>query len=262
MNPIVLATLLLTGLGLLLGLLLEFAAKMFHVEEDERVAQVRECLAGANCGACGFPGCDGCAAAIVAGKAGVDACPPAGAAAAKEIARIMGTQADNHERMVARVLCQGSSGIAKERYLYDGYRSCRVAAGIAGGPKECRFACIGLGDCLHDCPFDAIRMKDGLAVVDEALCRACGKCVDACPRGVITMMPVSQTVLVRCRNTDVAREARAVCMTACIGCGRCTKECAYDAITVTDGYARIDYTKCTRCGKCAAVCPCHCITVQ
>jgi len=232
------------------------------VDVDERVTQVRECCAGANCGACGYPGCDGFAAAVVAGKAPVNGCKPAGAEGAKKIAAIMGAEAGaEEERQVARVLCQGVKGVAKERYTYDGYKSCAAAAGVAGGPKDCRFACIGMGDCEAHCAFGAISMKDGIASIDESKCVACGACVNACPRNVIRLMPASQNVIVRCRNSDVARVARSVCMDACIGCGRCKKECQYEAITVENGFARIDPEKCTRCGSCAAVCPCHCITV-
>ncbi len=263
MMPILSAGIVLAVIGLVFGLVLTFASKKFHVDVDERVTKVRECCAGANCGACGFPGCDGFAAAVVEGKAPVNGCKPAGAEAAKKIAAIMGAEAgEEEERMVARVLCQGVKGVAKERYTYDGYRSCAVAATVAGGPKDCRFACIGMGDCMNHCAFGAISMKDGIACIDPDKCAACGACIEACPRNVIRLMPASQNVIVRCRNSDVARVARAVCMDACIGCGRCKKECQYEAITVENGFARIDPEKCTRCGACAAVCPCHCITVE
>ena len=247
-------------LGIVFGLVLNFAGKKFHVEVDERIEKVRACLGGANCGACGYPGCDGFAEAVVRGDAKPNGCAPAGEKGAAEIARIMGVEAQSTERLVARVLCQGRDGIAISRYNYDGYRSCIVAAGIAGGPKSCRFACIGLGDCMDHCAFGAISMVGGLAHIDEKKCAGCGACAENCPRGAIRMLPVSQSVVVRCRNRDTAREARAVCMNACIGCGRCKRECTYDAITIQDGCAHIDPAKCTRCGACEKVCPCRCIT--
>ena len=263
MMPILYAGLVLGALGLIFGLVLTFASKAFHVEVDDRVARVRACCSGANCGACGYPGCDGFAAAVVAGEAPVNGCKPAGAEGAKQIAAIMGKEASaDEERLVARVLCQGMKGVAKERYTYDGYKSCATAAGIAGGPKDCRFACIGMGDCEDHCAFGAITMKDGIACIDPDKCTACGACVAACPRGVIKLLPASQSVIVRCRNSDVARVARSVCMDACIACGRCKKECQYDAIVIENGFARIDPEKCTRCGACAKVCPCKCITVE
>ena len=256
------AGILLGALGIIFGGVLSFASKKFHVEVDERVAQVRECLGGANCGACGYPGCDGFAAAVVAGEAPVNGCAPAGEKGAKAIGKIMGVDAGATEKLVARVLCQGENGIAKERYQYDGYQSCSTAAGLAGGPKDCRFACLGLGDCMDKCVFGAIHMENGIAHIDPEKCTACGACVKACPRSVIKLLPVSSKVIVRCRNSDTARAARAVCMDACIGCGRCKKECQYEAITVENGFARIDPDKCTRCGACAAVCPCKCITID
>lgn len=256
------AGLLLGALGLIFGGVLTFASKKFHVDVDERVNQVRQCLGGANCGACGYAGCDAFAAAVVEGKAPINGCAPAGEKGIREIGRIMGQTAPESEKMVARVLCQGENGIAKERYLYDGYQSCAVAASLAGGPKDCRFACMGLGDCMDKCAFGAITMENGIACINSEKCTACGACVKACPRSVIQLMPLSQSVIVRCRNSDVARVARAVCMDACIGCGRCKKECQYEAITVENGFARIDPAKCTRCGACAAVCPCKCITIE
>lgn len=256
------AGLLLGILGLIFGGVLTFAAKKFHVEVDERVEQIKDCLGGANCGACGYAGCDAFAQAVVDGKAPIDGCAPAGAKGIEKIGKIMGMEANVGERMVARVLCQGAKGVALDRYEYDGYKSCAVAAGLAGGPKACRFSCIGLGDCQDKCKFDAITMKDGLAHIDPAKCTACGACVKACPRSIISLLPVSQSVIVRCRNTDTARAARAVCMDACIGCGRCKKQCQYDAIIVENGLARIDHEKCTRCGECAAVCPCKCIVIE
>lgn len=256
------AALCLGALGLVFGLVLTFASKKFHVEVDERVEQVKACTGQANCGACGFAGCEAFAQAVVEGKANPNGCAPAGAEGARKIGEIMGVAVETGERKVARVLCNGIKGVAKETSRYDGYRSCVVAADIAGGPKACRFSCIGLGDCMDHCAFNAITMVDGVAHINEDLCTACGACVNACPRSVIKLLPISQKVIVRCRNSDMARVARESCMRACIGCGRCKKECKYDAIVVENGFARIDPEKCTRCGECAKVCPCNCITVD
>ena len=255
------AALVLGALSLIFGLALTFAAKAFHVDVDERVEKVRGCLGGANCGACGFAGCDQLAEAVVSGKAAPTACPPAGPKGAKEIGEIMGVAVDGEERKVARVICQGKTGVANESYHYDGYNSCSLAVGIAGGPTKCLYGCVGLGDCMDHCSFGAISIKDGIAYVDESKCTGCGSCVTNCPRHVLELQPVSQTVTVRCHNVEVARKARESCMKACIGCGRCTKECKYDAIHVENGFARIDAGKCTRCGACVSVCPCKCITL-
>jgi len=247
-------------LGVLFGVVLTIADKKFAVEVDPRVTEVRACLGGANCGACGFAGCDAFAEAVVNGEAPVNGCAPAGAKGAEAIAAVMGVAAmESGARNVARVVCQGTCGVAKERYTYDGYTSCAIAAGLAAGPKLCRFACVGLGDCAKACAFGAITVADGIAHIDERKCVACGKCVLACPRGVISLKPANATVVVSCRNTDSGREARAACMKACIACGRCVKECPAEAIVVEGGVAKIDESKCIRCGACAQVCPCKCI---
>lgn len=259
---IILATLVLGGIGLIFGVLLTVASKKFHVEVDPRIEEVSSYLAGANCGACGYPGCDACAQAVVEGKLGANCCPPGGARAAEGIAKVMGLDAGSVVPMVARVLCQGNIGVAQDRYIYDGYRSCLAAADIAGGPKACHFACIGLGDCVDQCAFGAVSIKGGVARIDAAKCTGCGKCVDACPRSVISLFPMDAKVLVRCRNMEPAKLANAECMRSCIGCGRCVRTCKYDAIQVVDGFAHIDLDKCTRCGDCAEVCPHKCIVVM
>ena len=254
-------TLFMAALGVIFGGLLTAASKKFHVEIDPRVDEVRRCCSGANCGACGYPGCDGFAEAVVKGEAPVDGCKPGGNSAARAIAGIMGTTASESEPLVARVICQGSSAVAKDRYAYNGIPSCRVAASIAGGPKQCRFACLGLGDCMAKCAFNAIHMDNGLCVIDPEVCTGCGACVAECPRGALQLLPKSKTVFVQCRNTDTARVARDVCMTACIACKRCEKTCQYDAIKVENGFARIDPAKCTTCSECAKACPCRCISL-
>lgn len=254
---IVISALLTLGIiGAIFGIVLTIADKKFAVEIDPRVSKIKDLLGGANCGACGFAGCDAFAEAVVSGEAKPNGCP---AANAELIGKVMGVDVKQGEKMVARVLCQGTEGIAKSRFEYDGYASCKVAASFSGGPKLCRFACIGLGDCMKVCGFDAISIKNGVAHINEKKCVGCGNCINACPRGAIKLEPADTRVLVFCRNSDTGRVARTQCMKACIACQRCIKECKYDAISIVDGYARIDTTKCTRCGECAKVCPCGCI---
>lgn len=256
---ILIAIAILGCIGAIFGVILGIASKKFHVETDERVERVRECLGGANCGACGFAGCDAFAAAVVAGEAKPNGCPPGGAAAAERIGEILGVSVEYSEKKVATLLCLGTRAVAKDRYAYEGLSSCRAAAGLAGGPKQCVYSCIGLGDCVTKCSFGAIKISNGIAEIDTQKCGGCGTCVEACPRSAIELLPISANTVVKCRNKDVGRAAVAVCMMACIGCKRCEKECETDAIKVVDGSARIDYTRCTRCGKCAAVCPRKCI---
>ena len=176
--PVVLALGVLGVVGLIFGILLEVADKKLAVEVDPRISKVGEALGGANCGACGYAGCAALAEAIVSGEAKPNACPAANMAA---ISEALGITVEEGEKMVARVICQGHNGVAKERYKYDGYTSCATAASMAGGPKECAYACIGLGDCMRVCSFGAISMNNGIASIDPNVCVACGNCEKACP---------------------------------------------------------------------------------
>lgn len=257
--PILFAVAVLGGLGVAFGLLLSFVDKKFAVKTDERVAQVREHVAGANCGACGFSGCDAFAAAVVSGEAKADGCTPGGAKSAAAIAEIMGVSFTATDPVVARVRCHGTSENVSYRYDYSGLQSCRAASGISGGPKRCEFGCIGLGDCLRQCKFDAIEIIDNVAVIDENRCTGCGMCAKTCPRTIIDLLPRNQTVMVACRNKAIGKVARLQCKTACVGCKRCERSCPSDSIHVVDGVAEINYDTCTRCGACVEVCPMHCI---
>jgi len=257
--PIIYAIIALGGLGILFGLVLGVADKKFSVEVDERVSAVRAAVAGANCGACGYAGCDAYAEAVVRGEAKANACTPGGAKTVKAIAEIMGVNADAQEPMVARVRCQGNCERVSPRYDYTGVPNCRAASGISGGPNACEFGCVGFGECESVCAFGAIQMIDGIAVIDDNLCTGCGMCVEVCPRSIIKMMPVDQTVVVMCRNEAIGRIAKNQCKTACIACKRCEKACPSESIKVVNGVAIIDETTCTRCGACVPVCPMHCI---
>lgn len=247
------------GIGVLFGFVLGVAGKKFAVEVDERVQAVRAAVSGANCGACGYAGCDAFAAAVVRGEASTSGCTPGGSKSAKALAEIMGVSAASVEPMVARVRCQGNCNNVKPRFDYAGVPSCRAAGSLSGGPNACEFGCVGLGDCVDRCPFGAIRMENGVAVVNQDVCTGCGVCVAVCPRGIIQMLPTDQTVVVLCRNKAIGRIAALQCKTACVGCKRCEKQCPTNSIVVKDGVAEIDETTCTRCGACIPVCPMHCI---
>ena len=257
--PILYAIIALGGLGIVFGLALGIADKKFSVEVDDRVSAVRAAVAGANCGACGYAGCDAYAEAVVRGDAKANACTPGGAKTVAAINAIMGLNSEAQEPLVARVRCQGDCENVTPRFNYNGVGSCRAATGIAGGPGACEFGCVGLGDCAGNCAFGAIDMIDGVAVVNEDACTGCAMCVAACPRDIIKMLPRDQTVVVLCRNEAIGRIARLQCKTACVGCKRCEKACPSDSIHVINGVAIIDETTCTRCGACIPVCPMHCI---
>ena len=249
------------GLGVVFGAGLGFASKIFAVEEDPKAALIREELPGANCGGCGFPGCDGCAAAIASGSAPVNACPVGGAKVAEKIAAIMGVEATASEPTAAFVKCNGTCSNAKQKYEYFGIEDCNMASQLAGnGAKGCSFGCLGLGSCVKACAFGALSIKDGVAVVDQEKCVSCGKCVEACPKHLIEILPANKKVKVQCSSKDVGKTVMANCSVGCIACKICEKTCPFDAIHVIDNIAVIDYTKCKNCGLCASKCPKHVLT--
>lgn len=247
------------GLGLVFGLVLGAASKIFYVETDPRLDALNEALPGANCGGCGYAGCANLAEAIVNGEAAVNTCPVGGAETAQKIAEIMGVEAGETVKMTAYVRCSGGSN-ASRKYDYEGAIDCLAALKVAGGPLECTFGCLGYGSCAKVCPNDAISIVDGKAVVNSDACIACGKCVGACPRNIIAIVPANNKTHVACVSKAKGGEVRKICQAGCIGCGICAKNCPHEAITVVDFVARIDYSKCQDCGKCAEVCPRKIIT--
>ena len=254
-TTIIWAVVVLGALAIVFGLILAVAAKVFEVEVDPRLPEIQACLAGANCGGCGYPGCGGCAAAILAGNAPVTACAPAGPDNAAAIAEIMGMAAPTGERQVAFVRCNGGEA-AKKRYEYVGVHDCISATKVAAGPLDCRFGCLGFGSCVAACKFDAIHVgENGVAVVDKEKCTNCGACREACPRHLIVEVPYKQKVFVNCSNKDKGPAVTKVCANSCIGCGLCQRTCKFDAIHVVNNVAVIDYTKCNGCGTCVSKCP-------
>lgn len=255
-NTIIIAAGILGVMGLLFGVGLAFASKKFAVEIDPRVVAVREAVPGANCGACGYPGCDGFAQAVVKGVAPVNGCPVGGADTATAVAQIMGLDAGETVKQVARVKCEGHEENCGNRYDYDGIDSCLAANMLNGGPKKCLYGCMGLGSCVQVCPFDAIHINDkGLAEVDPEKCTACNKCVVICPKNVISLVPYKQLTIVACNNYDKGPMVKKNCIVACIACGICERNCPHDAIHVINNLAEIDYDKCTNCMICVEKCP-------
>lgn len=259
---IVVAAVLVGATGLILGLFLGFASEKFKVKVDEREVQVRAALPGNNCGACGFPGCDGCAHAIATGEAPANQCPVGGAPVAEKIAAIMGTSAGeaSTDKKVAFVHCQGDCSKVKQQAQYSGIRDCTDFAYIsAGTEKACPFSCCGYGTCVKACKFDAIHVVNGVAVVDKEKCVACGACVKACPKHLIDFVPYKKKHIVACKNLFKGKPVMDACKIGCIACGMCEKNCPFDAIHVTDNLAVMN-DKCKDCGICAQKCPTGAIT--
>ncbi len=256
-TDIIIASAVVGGVGLLVGLILGIAGDKFKVTVDERVEKLRIALPGNNCGGCGYPGCDGFARAVAEGKAPVNGCPVGGAKTAEKIAEIMGVKSDSPtEKKVAFVRCAGDRSNTRQNYVYDGPMDCQAAYLSPGhGSKMCSYGCMGLATCAKACPFDAIRMVDGLAVVDKEKCTACGICVAACPKNLIELIPYDSKYAVRCSSHEKGKKVKEACDVGCIGCGICAKVCPTEAITVSDNLAHIDQQKCIRCGKCAEKCP-------
>ena len=256
MSSVMTPVLVVAIIGLVCAGLLVVASKVFHVEVDERVTLVRECLPGANCGGCGFAGCDDYAANLVADEEmPCNKCAPGGAAAASAIAEVLGRDAGSSEPQVAQVMCNGVCDKSRKLLEWQGLQSCKGAKGWFSTPNACMYGCIGLGDCVNACEFDAIGIIDGVARVNRNNCVACGMCASVCPQSIVKLVPVKSQVHVLCSSTDMGAVARKNCDNACIGCMKCTKVCNFDAIHVEDNLAKIDPEKCKSCGMCAAVCP-------
>ncbi len=263
MNLILISIIVLGVIGVFSAAVLYFAAQKFKVEEDPRIDEIEAVLPGANCGGCGFPGCRGFADACVKSLEG-KLCPVGGAEVMTKVAAVLGVEAEAVEPKVAVVRCNGGCENRPKRNHYDGASSCAIAASLYAGETGCSFGCLGLGDCVAACQFGAITIgENGLPVVDEEKCTACGACVKACPKTIIELRkkgPKSRRIYVSCVNKDKGALTRKACSVGCIGCMKCQKECPFDAITIENNCAYIDFTKCRLCRKCVAVCPTHAIT--
>ncbi|MDR0429803.1 MAG: Fe-S cluster domain-containing protein [Tannerellaceae bacterium] len=262
---ILIAIISLGGIGIAGAGLLYAASKKFEVYEDPRIAQVQEVLPAANCGGCGYPGCSAFADACVKADA-LDnlLCPVGGSDVMSKVATILGREAISSDPMIAVVRCGGTCEARPRINQYDGAKNCAIASSLYGGETGCSYGCLGYGDCVATCPFDAIHINQETMlpeVIDEK-CTACGACVKACPKTIIELRkrgPKSRRIYVSCVNKDKGGIARKACANACIGCSTCQKECPFEAITLENNLAYIDHTKCRLCRKCVPVCPTNAI---
>ncbi|MCQ2440555.1 MAG: Fe-S cluster domain-containing protein [Clostridia bacterium] len=250
---IFLPVIIVTVIGLIAGLGLALASKFMAVPTDEKQEKVRECLPGANCGACGYSGCDGYAAAVASGEAPPDKCAPGGSSTAVALAELLGVEV-NTEPKVAFIACNGSAENTEAKYAYSGMMSCAAANLVQSGPMQCKYGCIGFGDCYKSCPFGAITMQNGRPVICKDICVGCGKCASVCPKSLISIIPKSAKVHVSCANKAKGVQVAKSCKVSCISCQMCAKNCPSGAIEIKDNVAVINYDLCTSCGKCKEVC--------
>lgn len=256
MTGILVATLSVGAVGLFVGLFLGIAGIKFKVEVDEKEEAVLGVLPGNNCGGCGYAGCSGLAAAIAKGEAPVNACPVGGEKVGNQIAQIMGVETGDSVRQVAFVRCLGDSDRTRMDYDYSGIEDCRMLAFVPnGGPKSCNDGCLGFGSCAKVCPFDAIHVVNGVAVVDKEACKACSKCIAVCPKNLITLIPYDAKHVVACSSKEKGPATIKACDVGCIACQLCKKNCPADAVTIEDFHAMIDQDKCIGCGACKEKCP-------
>ncbi len=258
------AVIVLGSIALIAAVILYVCSKKFAVKEDPRLPLVTAALPGANCGGCGYPGCSGMADALVkgadAGSIEGLACPVGGAEVMSKVADLLGMAVAQSDPMVAVVRCNGTCENRQRIAVYDGLMTCAAVNATGAGETACGFGCLGCGDCVAACQFGALRMNEatGLPEVDDERCTACGACVKACPRHIIELRkkgPKNRRVFVSCVNKDKGAAAMKACKAACIGCGKCQKECKFEAITVENNLCYIDFNKCRLCKKCVEACP-------
>ncbi|MCD8358341.1 MAG: RnfABCDGE type electron transport complex subunit B [Oscillospiraceae bacterium] len=260
MTAVLIAVAVLGIIGALCALLLVVSSKYMRVETDEKFPALRECLPGANCGACGYAGCDGYAAALASGEEEkINKCVPGGADAAKGLSAVLGVQFEAAETLIATVCCRGDCDATQKKSDYQGAQSCTAAKLLFGGDGSCTFGCLGYGDCAAACPEGAISVQNGLARVTASRCIGCGICAKTCPQHIIALLPAKVPVYIACSSHDKGPAVRKKCTAGCIGCGLCTRKCPNGAIHMENNLSVIDYDKCTGCGTCRGVCPSKCI---
>ena len=250
---ILIALAVVASVALLAGVLLALISHFFGVEKSHELKAISACLPG------GFKGCDDYAAALAKGEAAPNRCIPGGANTADALSELLGMEIERPKDVVAYVHCNGHCEAAGTKADYVGMAQCRSATMVYGGPKSCRFGCLGFGECAAVCPTHAICIKDGIAHVDPTRCIGCGLCKNICPKKIISLIPRNASVTVMCASKDKGAEARRACTNACIGCKKCVTKCPHGAITVENNLAQIDYDKCTGCGTCVESCPTGCL---
>ncbi len=262
-NIILISSAVLVALSAFFGFILGIFSKIFQVKEDPRIEKIVSALPGANCGACGFSGCQAFAEAILQGKAQIDACKAGGEETITQISEALGINSDhNFEKFIAVALCHGGRNEANIVSDVQGVSTCQMAKNLKMNPWVCEYTCLGYGDCVISCPFDAIIIdSNSLPVIDPDLCKGCGICVERCPQKILELFPLKTRVLCFCKNTDKGSKVRQACKVGCISCNLCEKKCPENAIQIINHLPVVDIEKCTLCGICVSVCPTKAITL-
>lgn len=260
MSSVLIAVLVLGAVGALCALLLVVASKYMAVPVDEKFPAIRQCMPGANCGACGYAGCDGYATALAAGEdEKINKCIAGGQEVARQLAEVMGVPFETVTEVNAFVRCRGTCNNTRKKAEFQGTRSCAAAKLLFGGDGACHYGCIGYGDCVGVCPEQAINIINGVAHINDIRCMGCGACARVCPQGIIEVLPKETEVFVACSSGDRAAAVKNVCAVGCLGCGLCEKKCPSGAITMVNNHPVVDNDKCTGCGVCVETCPAKCI---
>jgi len=260
-DTLIYTIIIISAIGAFSAIVLYFVSQKFKVDEDPRVDDVEALLPSSNCGSCGFAGCRAFAEACVAtDDLSLLSCPVGGNDTMQSLARYLGLNARPVSLRTAVVRCNGTCEYRPKTSKYEGVYSCALVTFLYGGETDCQYGCLGFGDCIPVCHFDAILMNShtGLPEVDDIKCNGCGACVEACPKMLIELrkqMPKYRKVYVACRNKDEGPVATKACQVACTGCNQCQQACTFDAIKLNCNLAFIDSEKCTLCRKCVSVCP-------
>ena len=257
-NSLLTVVLIAAVISVVFALLIVLVSRLTKVKTDEKAEKIQEFLSGANCGGCGFAGCADFAKALAEGRADVSDCGPTSTENKEKIAAVLGQSFSGAQPKTAFVHCSGGKDCA-DRFFYFGNTGCKEKCAAGGGNKACAFGCLGDGTCAAVCEFGAIKIINGVAAVDGAKCTACGRCVAACPKGLIELLPEKIKIYVACSSLCKGKDVLSACKNGCIGCGICAKFCPENAIEMADNLPKIDYTKCTGCLTCVAKCPRKCI---